>query len=263
MQSHPPKRALITAGLLLSALVLLALYWSQERWPQWGGAYVVVGLVGVFEGCLLLERSIVRLSTALLASTLFQLLQPQLGGLLLILESSEGEPLLSEVVAGVLSYGAAALLLLPWVGFYLRGRPLFRSELRRRWLLAVGIGVLYGAAGVASLALWSAFFPGVSAALTLSDETVWLVALTLLLAPLWEELLFRGLLFRALFEHAKERVWLSLPLSAVLFTAVHTGHALTPLFMVGLFCSLAYWQTGSLLAPVLAHFLYNLASWFA
>jgi len=87
------------------------------------------------------------------------------------------------------------------------------------------------------------------------------IVAAVVLAPIAEELLFRGLLHRAL------RVRLSLVpatlISSVLFAIVHIDVALSqPLALVGLtvvgaVLAIAYERTGSLLVPILIHAVHN------
>jgi membrane protease YdiL (CAAX protease family) len=87
------------------------------------------------------------------------------------------------------------------------------------------------------------------------------IVAAVVLAPIAEELLFRGLLHRAL------RVRLSIVpatlISSVLFAIVHVDVALSqPLALVGLtvvgaVLAIAYERTGSLLVPILIHAVHN------
>ncbi|MCB9743511.1 MAG: CPBP family intramembrane metalloprotease [Alphaproteobacteria bacterium] len=86
-----------------------------------------------------------------------------------------------------------------------------------------------------------------------------LLALTgpVLLAPLGEELLYRGLLQRRLLERLPPAA--ALPLGAALFAVAHgLGPALAPRFALGLIWGYAAWRTGSLLPGALAHAAFNL-----
>lgn len=83
----------------------------------------------------------------------------------------------------------------------------------------------------------------------------WLLLLGLLGAPLFEEYLFRGILYKGL-----RRTWRPLPsmlASAALFAAVHPPVSMLPVFGLGLCAALAFERTKLLLAPILVHALYN------
>lgn len=80
-------------------------------------------------------------------------------------------------------------------------------------------------------------------------------SLTVLAAPLVEELLFRGLLYRSL--RASNGVWLSLLLSSAVFAVGHPSAAVLPLLGLGACAALALERSRSLLAAILVHALYN------
>jgi len=75
------------------------------------------------------------------------------------------------------------------------------------------------------------------------------------LAPLFEEFLFRGLLFRGL-----ERVirpGLAVLASAMLFALMHPATSFPPVFLLGALCAFLLRRTGQLGAPIAAHMAYN------
>ena len=77
------------------------------------------------------------------------------------------------------------------------------------------------------------------------------------LAPVTEELVFRGVLFR--YVRGRAPRWLALAGPALLFAALHQNLAsLAGLFTLGLCFSLAYERTGDLRVPIVAHGLFNL-----
>lgn len=96
-----------------------------------------------------------------------------------------------------------------------------------------------------------------------ANETVLLLALSALLttvvAPICEEMLFRGYIFAAL---SKWRGWLpAAAITGVLFGAVHVGSApavdLVPLAALGFFLCTLYRRTGSLYPCIATHSLNN------
>lgn len=96
-----------------------------------------------------------------------------------------------------------------------------------------------------------------------ANETVLLLALSALLttvvAPVCEEMLFRGYIFAAL---SKWKGWLpGAAITAVLFGAVHAGSApvvdLVPLAALGFFLCVLYRRTGSLYPCIATHSLNN------
>lgn len=84
------------------------------------------------------------------------------------------------------------------------------------------------------------------------------VLVTVVLAPVFEELFFRGLFYPTL--RRRVGVWGAIVLNGVIFGALH----MQPVFMlslvlVGMVLAFLYEKTESLVAPMLAHSLYNLA----
>lgn len=143
-------------------------------------------------------------------------------------------------------------------------RPATGVPLLRTLVIGVGCGLLAAVAMVGYMAMLTAASPylpmlqeSVDAA-RLQPEVFagWkLVVLAVVLAPLCEEFIFRGLLFRGL------RRDLSLPWAAVasaaVFAIIHPSLGVVPVFGLGLACAIAYERSGWLLAPVLAHATYN------
>ena len=94
-----------------------------------------------------------------------------------------------------------------------------------------------------------------SNALSPSSKTI-LYTFVLLEAPLLEEPLFRGVIFGG-FSRIMP-VWLAIALSGFLFAFVHVNAAtLIPLWFLGIAFAWLYVRTGTLLAPMAAHFTFN------
>lgn len=93
---------------------------------------------------------------------------------------------------------------------------------------------------------------------TTEDPAVlWLMALAaVLVAPLCEELLFRGYLYPVAKKFTGP--WLAACSSALFFAAAHGNlSAMLPLFLFGLLLVWIYEKTGSLWAPIAVHFCFN------
>ena len=85
---------------------------------------------------------------------------------------------------------------------------------------------------------------------------VLLYAFLLLEAPLLEEPLFRGVTFGGLTKIMP--VWLAMLLSGFLFAFVHVNAAtFIPLWFLGVAFAWLYVRTGTLLAPMAVHFIFN------
>jgi membrane protease YdiL (CAAX protease family) len=163
--------------------------------------------------------------------------------------------------AGAITYGMVRL-------FYWRARtqgiPVLVGGGPRAWRLNILWGVLGGAAaavvGIGYLDVISAMglLPSPRAN-PIADPALpyWLAALMIVAAPLFEEFIFRGLIFGGL------RRSLGLPVaalaSAAIFGLVHPALSVIPVSIMGLAAALAYERTGALMAPMLVHALYNAA----
>ena len=78
-----------------------------------------------------------------------------------------------------------------------------------------------------------------------------------LLAPLIEEIVFRGAILRALL-HQFSKAWVAILLSALFFALIHANPAQMPhAFAVGLLLGWMYWRTSSILPGMAYHFVNN------
>ena len=132
---------------------------------------------------------------------------------------------------------------------------------------------LASTAGLVSLALFGFFFPRISEYLIrMQRETYgWLtkfnswraIIVISFFAGTWEEALFRGGI----------QVWLTdfigaplaILVASAIFAAVHLSKPIIGFiqFLIGCLFGVIYWQTGSLLGVMLAHFLYDIfALWY-
>jgi len=95
------------------------------------------------------------------------------------------------------------------------------------------------------------------AALTDSGIGLLVSAVVVLLAPLGEELLFRGMLFSALRDRVP--LWPAIGLSGLIFALSHVEPlAIVLLFPVGMLFAWAYHRRGALVTTVAAHAVFNL-----
>lgn len=78
-----------------------------------------------------------------------------------------------------------------------------------------------------------------------------------LLAPLAEELVFRGAILRSLLKW-NSRPWVAIAISAVLFSVAHMNPAQMPhTFLIGLLLGWMYWRTNSIVPGVAFHWVNN------
>lgn len=84
----------------------------------------------------------------------------------------------------------------------------------------------------------------------------YLIALAVAIAPVAEEILFRGIVMPVLARHTGT-AW-ALVASAAVFAALHMNlAAAAPLFVLGLVLGLAYLYSGSLTVPIALHSVFN------
>jgi membrane protease YdiL (CAAX protease family) len=78
-----------------------------------------------------------------------------------------------------------------------------------------------------------------------------------LLAPISEELVFRGAILRALLRWTS-RHWVAIAISAVLFALIHANPAQMPhAFLIGLLLGWLYYRTDSIVPGIVYHWVNN------
>ncbi len=83
-----------------------------------------------------------------------------------------------------------------------------------------------------------------------------------LLAPLSEEIVFRGAILKSLLGVERLGAWGAIALSAVFFSLAHFNPAQMPhAFLIGLLLGWMYWRTGSILPGVAYHWANNSAAY--
>ena len=92
-----------------------------------------------------------------------------------------------------------------------------------------------------------------------------MITLAVVLAPLTEEIVFRGGLFRFLRSYSPR--WVALGASSLLFASLHVNwttleglSSFVPLMLLAVMFSLSYERTGKIGTPIVAHALFNLNS---
>jgi len=102
-------------------------------------------------------------------------------------------------------------------------------------------------------------FPETRQAVNLFEPTLatMIAIMVIVAAPVFEEFIFRGLIFGGL------RRSLNLPVAAIasaaIFAIVHPPASVIPVFVLGLCTALAYERTRILAAPIVVHAIYNAA----
>ncbi len=178
------------------------------------------------------------------------------------------------VVTIVLQLTVFALSLLPLL---IAGRPFRRLLGPTRstglmWAIGLGVGIVTVIVTYTVNAVFVLSFGDGEAveqevldiALAGGAATVLAILLAVVLAPITEEIVFRGVLFRAL-DH-RFGMWPAAVLSSAVFAVIHfevlfsQPLALVGLFTVGILLAIAYHRTGSLLVPILGHAVFNAVS---
>ena len=100
-------------------------------------------------------------------------------------------------------------------------------------------------------------FEGEDALLRLVDNNFWIGVIDIaILAPLFEEIIFRGLLLRNILKKIKP--WKAILITALLFAFVHFNlYQFTTAFLLGLLLGWAYYKTRSLYVVILGHGIHN------
>jgi membrane protease YdiL (CAAX protease family) len=89
-------------------------------------------------------------------------------------------------------------------------------------------------------------------------ERAWAIGLAVVVAPVTEELIFRGYLYGVIKKYGGRLA--GMLTSAVLFAAMHNNvPAILPLVVLAIGFTLAYELTGSLWTSITMHALFNLA----
>lgn len=155
-----------------------------------------------------------------------------------------------------------------------RAAALLRARVRRRQfgelaaLAAVAMLAQFALFGFYALVVWSRGGDSAVVQMTLETargadtafaaSTLRHLAITCLLAPLMEEMVFRGFLFEA---WAKTRpASVAMLFSSAVFAACHLSFTLP--FLVGLLLCAVYVRTGALRGSILVHFCANIVLWY-
>ncbi len=94
----------------------------------------------------------------------------------------------------------------------------------------------------------------------LLTEPAALIVMTVILAPILEEVLFRGIILKGLINNGTQPIT-AIIISAVIFGVVHFNPwQFAGALLLGLVLGLVYYRTNSLLVPILLHAFNNLTS---
>jgi membrane protease YdiL (CAAX protease family) len=205
----------------------------------------------------------VSVADGLIAALLFFVLQA-----LIALALSSGEPKLTGrattiafAVAGAMTY---ACVRFAYWRLKTQGVP---RLLGVAGLPTIGAAIAWGVLGGALAAAAGLVYLNVVAhtqlfetereSLFAADELAWLALLTVCAAPIFEEFIFRGLIFGGL--RRSLGVGASVLASAAIFAIVHPAASVIPVFGLVIGAALVYERTRFLLGPMVVHGVYNAA----
>ena len=125
-------------------------------------------------------------------------------------------------------------------------------------LLGVAAGLAAGVVGILylfGLVTLDLLESAVRASKSYASLGLWTLPLALVAAPVFEEFIFRGLIFGGL--RRSFGVWPATLASSAIFAIVHPAFSIIPVFILGVCAALVYERSRSLLAPMIVHAVYN------
>jgi len=194
----------------------------------------------------------IALSDGLIAVLAFAVLQSIVG------TASAGLPIAERLLVAFAVAGGIVSLAALFI-FWRRKVPNILASIGVRaapnaWPIArsmvVGIG-----AGLAAAAVLLLYREAIDLERMPGEPPVTIMVLAIIAAPLFEELIFRGLVFRGL--RRSSSVTLAVLASAGIFAICHPPVAFVPVFGLGVATAVSFDRTGRLIAPILAHAVYN------
>lgn len=211
----------------------------------------------------------VALSDGLVATLAFFVIQ----GLISLMGISAGLPPAPTILVAYVSAGALVTLFTLYGFWRIRvPRLLFAVGLRSSrgsFLRSLGIGTAAGSAAAGFGLFYLKLIDRIEPLREMKQQAqeltrglsrsgfAWIAVLAIGAAPLFEEYLFRGLVFKGMRRSMKPA--LAILASAAIFAIVHPPISFVPVFGLGIAAALAFEGSGGLLAPILTHALYNAA----
>jgi ABC-2 type transport system permease protein len=212
----------------------------------------------------------IALSDGLIAVLAFFVLQGLAGLAMINLHLPQGMAILvAFVVAGLLVTLLSLYIfwrtkvprLLSAVGILAQG------DGQASWLKSIFVGALGGTLGVGVALGYLFILERVEPLRELKNETLkttmkmdagmlsWIAVLAVVAAPLFEEYIFRGLVYRGL--RRSTGPLLATLASAAIFAVVHPPLAVVPVFVMGVIAALCFEHCRLLIAPIIVHMVYN------
>jgi ABC-2 type transport system permease protein len=256
---------------LLAALYAYAIF-ASSVWQR-AGAMVLTALLGLAlwqkardHLPYLLDPSAspparVSLSDGLVAAMMFFVVQGLVGMVFVL--SGQKEPTGQAVLIAFSIAGAVTFLLMRFVFWRLKSEGVprtFGAGNGRALALGAGGGALaaLGAFAYLLLARHTSLLEGARESVLVSvQDQLWIAVLAVAAAPIFEEFIFRGLIFGGLRRTLGMTV--SVLASAAIFALVHPPVAVIPVFGLGIAAALVYERTRLLIGPIAVHAVYNAA----
>jgi ABC-2 type transport system permease protein len=202
----------------------------------------------------------VSVSDGLIAALAFFVVQAFVGLTLSLSGVPPAEALwIAFCTAGAVTYGVVRLIY--WRA-HTTGVPRMLADGvpgALRWGLIGGVAAAL-AGFIYIQVIWSMdLFPALPRSELLGDRSIplWVGGLAILAAPVFEEFIFRGLIFGGL--RRSLGLGTATLASAAIFAIVHPPISVIPVFVMGICAALVYAHTRMLAAPVLLHSIYNAA----
>ena len=256
---------------LLAALYAYAIF-ASSVWQR-AGAMVLTALLGLAlwqkardHLPYLLDPSAspparVSLSDGLVAAMMFFVVQGLVGMIFVL--SGQKEPTGRAVLIAFSVAGAVTFLLMRFVFWRLKSEGVprtFGAGNGRALVLGAGGGAAAALAAFAYLLLaqHTSLLDGARESVLVSvQDQLWIAVLAVAAAPIFEEFIFRGLIFGGLRRTLGMTV--SVLASAAIFALVHPPVAVIPVFGLGVAAALVYERTRLLIGPIAVHAVYNAA----
>jgi len=182
--------------------------------------------------------------------------------------SASAEITLAYVIAGLIVSSATLLILKRQGIFDLALQVGFAlGENGKSRLLSIFQGAAWGGAAALAAFLYMRVLSLVpswrmwekdaqlSSFLTRSGSPIWISILAIAAAPVFEEFLFRGLIFRGL--RRTTGPFLAVLGSAAVFALIHPPVAVIPVFVLGIATAISFHKSDFLLASITTHAVYN------
>ena len=216
-----------------------------------------------------------KITKAILLTILLQIIYyiPQLGLFGIVrYTNTMGEEFHEYVIIIVILSSLISYLIVFY--FYWKPRPKLKSELNIKqlnfslipylMLIVIGLGFaeqpLFDFEKIMNYYQNSEVEPHTYKFLGFTTFFLYFRASSLLIAPIFEEMFFRKLLFSKLLE--KNKLWTAILISSLCFSAIHfeTPNNLIPTFIFGVIACVIYLKTKNIIYPIIIHFLNNLCS---